>query len=372
MSAGGGWRITRLSGRALVPAAVLLAATAGCAAGRPPTGSATPAGPVVAEAPRPSGSGAPAAGPSDSTRPGVGEGGSTSPGPTANVESTPPDTTSPSSTAAPSTSPATTATPTTAAEPSPPSASTSPPRRSDVRVTDGDTFEIVLGGVVERVRLVGVNAPESGECLADLATEVLDELLATAAALELAPDVSDRDQYGRLLRHVTADGVWVNAELVRRGVALSRAYPPDTTRQDALDDAQTEAQRDGVGMWNPAACGTASTAELAVSAIAADPPGDDTDVLLDEWVEITNIGAAPVDFTGWGLKDESARNRYSFPARYVLAPGAAVRVRSGCGADTATDLHWCAQGSAIWNNAGDTVYVLDPQGNIVVSRSYDG
>ena len=53
----------------------------------------------------------------------------------------------------------------------------------------------------------------------------------------------------------------------------------------------------------------------------------------------------------------------------ALAPGASVAVHTGCGRPTATDLYWCNEGSAVWNNSGDTAFLLDPAGNIAASRS---
>jgi hypothetical protein len=46
-----------------------------------------------------------------------------------------------------------------------------------------------------------------------------------------------------------------------------------------------------------------------------------------------------------------------------------VRVFTGCGTHTATELSWC-NNSAVWNNDGDTAFILDASGNIVDSRSY--
>jgi endonuclease YncB( thermonuclease family) len=242
--------------------------------------------------------------------------------------------------------------------------------RSDVAVSDGDTFSLTVDGVPERIRLIGIDAPEVGECQADRSTEALEVLLLFATDIVLVADRTDRDRYGRLLRYVEADGVSVNEALVRYGLALSRPYPPDTARQDALDRAQTAAESEQLGLWNPGACGTPSTASLAVTAIEADPPGDDTQALTQEYVEITNTGSQSVDLTGWGVKDNSASHRYLFPAGFVLTPGAAVRLRTGCGVDGTADLYWCESGSAVWNNAGDTVFVLDPNGNIVATRTY--
>lgn len=96
-------------------------------------------------------------------------------------------------------------------------------------VTDGDTIDVRIDGRVETVRLVGMNAPERGECLADEAGRVLRARV-DGERVELVRDVSDRDRYGRLLRYVEVEGDDVGAELIRAGLALARGYPPDTGR----------------------------------------------------------------------------------------------------------------------------------------------
>ncbi len=74
-------------------------------------------------------------------------------------------------------------------------------------------------------------------------------------------------------------------------------------------------------------------------------------------------------------KDESASHRYDFPIGFTLLGGETVAIRTGCEIDsegpseTGTDLFWCWS-SAIWNNDGDTAFLLDDSGNIVDSRSY--
>lgn len=239
---------------------------------------------------------------------------------------------------------------------------------SVVEVVDGDTISVDLAGGRERVRLIGINAPERNECLAEEAGQRLRGLVADRE-VELVPDRSDRDQHGRLLRYVEADGVDVGAELVRTGLALARRYPPDTARADEYDVLQRAAADDGAGMWAPDACGAAATdAQVVISETRFDADGDDNQNLNDEWVRITNRGGSGVDLTGWVLKDTSATHRYSFPSGFVLGAGASVTIRTGCGSDTAVDLHWCNQGSAVWNNSGDTAFLLDPAGNIVSSQ----
>jgi micrococcal nuclease len=236
-----------------------------------------------------------------------------------------------------------------------------------VQVADGDTITVELDGERERVRVIGINAPEQGECLADEATELLRDLV-DGEEVELIADRSDRDRFGRLLRYVEVDGTDAGAELVRAGVALARRYPPDTARSDGYATLQLRAADAGRGMWAAGACGEAvAGAEVVISEIRFDADGDDNQNLNDEWVRITNRGDAPVDLTGWVLKDTSATHRYRFPDGFVLDAGGSVTVRTGCGTDSGADLHWCSQGSAVWNNSGDTAFLLDPSGNIVDS-----
>ena len=80
-------------------------------------------------------------------------------------------------------------------------------------------------------------------------------------------------------------------------------------------------------------------------------------------------GRRPVDLTGWGVQGRVGLAPLS-RSRTASAwlPAAAVRIHTGCGPDTATDLHWCVSGSAVWNNDGDTVFLTDPRGNIVDQR----
>lgn len=239
-----------------------------------------------------------------------------------------------------------------------------------VEVVDGDTIDVVLeDGTVERVRVIGINAPERGECLSEDATAWMDERIGDES-VDLVADRSDRDQYGRLLRYVELDGADVGEAMVTEGLAMARRYPPDTARADRLEEAQASAEQAGRGMWRPEACGSAPSGAsgLTISAVNFDAEGPDADNANDEWVKITNAGPEPVDLDGWRLRDESASNRYDFPSGFELAPGATVTVRTGCGVDSATDLHWCVSGAAVWNNDGDTAFLLDPAGNIVTQR----
>jgi competence protein ComEC len=52
-----------------------------------------------------------------------------------------------------------------------------------------------------------------------------------------------------------------------------------------------------------------------------------------------------------------------------LAPGEQVTVHTGSRTDSSTDLSW-GQGSAVWNNDGDTMIVIDDEGTVVIEEAY--
>ena len=240
-------------------------------------------------------------------------------------------------------------------------------------ITDGDTLHVRAGdGSVYEVRIIGTNSPESDECFSDEATRVLAVLAPPDSRMGMTSDVSDLDRFGRLLRYLWVGAMSINEETVRRGAAISRTYPPDTAMAERFDNAQAAAREAGLGLWSPTACGPRAEAILGIVGVVFDAPGDDNQNLNEEWIVIQNEGATPVDLTGWGIKDESASHRFSFPASFTLFAGESVTVRTGCGTDFGTDLHWCNQGSAVWNNDGDTVFLLDPNGNTHVAYSYSG
>jgi micrococcal nuclease len=115
------------------------------------------------------------------------------------------------------------------------------------RVVDGDTVVLATG---QRVRYIGMNTPEMSplEPFAREATQANRELV-EGKTVRLEKDVSETDRYGRLLRYVWVDSTMVNLELVRRGLAEVRSYPPDTRYQLLFQAAEAEARLKGLGMW---------------------------------------------------------------------------------------------------------------------------
>ena len=241
-----------------------------------------------------------------------------------------------------------------------------------VEVIDGDTLRVVGPDGQHTVRLIGINAPEQGECFYDEASAALQFALGDRD-LRLVTDVSDVDRYGRSLRYVElADGTDVGAELVEGGYARSHHYEPDVSRNGLYDELQETAEQGGVGLWAADACGAPFASDVSIAVDSQyNAPGDDNFNLNEEWVRFTNTGAAPLDLSGWQVADESSSHRYQF-GYLVVGPGASVTLFTGCGPDTETERHWCNEDSAVWNNDGDTVILKDPAGNTVVAETYRG
>ena len=238
-----------------------------------------------------------------------------------------------------------------------------------VRVVDGDTIIVLLNGAETRVRLIGINAPESDECLAEQAGRRLEEMLAGEVRLET--DEEETDRFGRMLAYIWAGEILVNERLAAEGLALARAYQPNVSRQTVLDRAAADARREGTGMWAPDACGPPTGVNLEITEISWNPPGPDGDNLNGEYLVLRNLSDEPAPLDGFVLRDASSSNRYKFPGGWTLPGGAEVTIHVGDGADDQDSLYWDSD-LPIWNNGGDEAFLLDPSGNITAYYSYTG
>jgi micrococcal nuclease len=237
-----------------------------------------------------------------------------------------------------------------------------------VHVDDGDSLLVEINGREERVRLIGVNAPEHGECLGDVARQTLTHYI-EGTTVTLESDAEDTDQFGRLLRYVWLDGLLLNEFMAEEGLVVARGYEPNLTRQSDLDAAQQRAQDASAGMWAQNSCGTTDSADIGILAIQSNPPGPDEDDLNGEFVIFENQGSSDLDLSGYVLRDDSSGNRYTIPDGFVVPGSGRFVVFVGCGTDTAVELFWCNDGP-VWSNSGDEVFLTDPNGNIVVYEAY--
>jgi len=102
---------------------------------------------------------------------------------------------------------------------------------------------------------------------------------------------------------------------------------------------------------------------IEISATQFDAPGSDKENLNGEWVEIVNRGNKNVEMDGWTLEDEGGHT-YSFPVDFILTKGNSVKVHTGKGQDTSSNLYW-GSGRAIWNNDGDIATLKNMEGKVI-------
>lgn len=120
-----------------------------------------------------------------------------------------------------------------------------------VKVIDGDTIDVTIGGIVARVRYTGVDTPETYEAHSAEAT-LRNRELVEGKTVRLEKNVSEYDNTGRrLLRYAFVGDVMVNAELVRDGLAEVHTYPPDSKYESLLLSLQAEAKAAKRGIWQP-------------------------------------------------------------------------------------------------------------------------
>lgn len=127
-----------------------------------------------------------------------------------------------------------------------------------VRVIDGDTVDVEIDDTVERVRLIGVDTPESVaperpvQCYGAEASAHTAELLPVGTVVRVVRDEVSRDQYGRLLAYVyrADDDLLVNLDLIERGFADAVTYGDNEALYDTFVAAESAARSEGVGLWS--------------------------------------------------------------------------------------------------------------------------
>jgi micrococcal nuclease len=173
-----------------------------------------------------------------------------------------------------------------------------------VRVVDGDTLDLRIAGRVDRARLLGINTPESVDprrpvqCMGEVASATVKEMLPPGTMVHVVEDPSQgrRDSFGRLLLHVwLLDGVHLNEELIRLGLATEYAVGEPHFYQPRFRAAQRAAEEAGRGLWAPGACPTPSpgpSPTRAPTARAAPTPATG-ELQATTAVQTTTSGARP-------------------------------------------------------------------------------
>ena len=133
----------------------------------------------------------------------------------------------------------------------------SPNEATVVFVIDGDTVDITVAGERERVRLIGIDTPESVsrdvpvQCFGKEASDALTGLLPPGTALRIERDEEARDRFGRLLLylHRSEDDLFVNEWMIQQGFADTLFFEPNTTFEGSFTRSRNDARAAGLGLW---------------------------------------------------------------------------------------------------------------------------
>jgi micrococcal nuclease len=126
-----------------------------------------------------------------------------------------------------------------------------------LKVVDGDTVDIEIDGHTERVRLIGVNTPETKhptkpiECFGPEASAYLTQLLPKGTTVRIERDVEARDRYGRMLLYLYlgSNDLFINLDLVARGYGTPMSIEPNTFHRNDFVRAAAQAEAANVGLW---------------------------------------------------------------------------------------------------------------------------
>jgi endonuclease YncB( thermonuclease family) len=261
------------------------------------------------------------------------------------------------------------------------------------RVVDGDTMIVTddVTDVKSRIRLLGINTPETysatdqvAHCGGWQATAALEELAPVGTKVRLASlDPASTGKSKRPQRTVLAwnpisqkydqDLAWAMAE---RGWGHWFTVADEAAMSSLYREVIKSAQQRKVGIWNPDLCGVNEQPEANILLRV----NRSAESLNDEWVTVRNLGATPIDLSGWRIRDTGNTAIYLFPGGSILSPGDYRIIRSGVGAPGGTDgrtLFIGKKTNLVYNDpgtgpylVGDAAYLLDRYGNYRFTREY--
>jgi micrococcal nuclease len=128
------------------------------------------------------------------------------------------------------------------------------------KVVDGDTIWVSVDGQTEKIRLIGIDTPETNdprkkvECFGQEAKTRLKEFEGKSVTLEKDTSQSNKDKYGRSLRYVWVDGVNLNLLMLNEGLAYEYTYDEPYKYQMEFKNAEEKAESEKRGLWGPDAC----------------------------------------------------------------------------------------------------------------------
>lgn len=203
-------------------------------------------------------------------------------------------------------------------------------------VVDGDTIDTNLG----RVRLLGINTPEKKHAGYEEAKSFLEQFIGKEIILEKTID--DKDKYGRLLRYVFFQDKFLNKEILSKGLAHFYSYNEDKYSQK-LKSAEEKARNLNLGIWEKSK-EICSSCIILVKLNEIDP---------GEFVLFKNKCNFNCDLTGWTINDDSSSHEKKL--NFIIPQHSQYQLNYT---------------GSIWNDAGDSLYLRDASGLMVIFFRY--
>ncbi|WP_417203755.1 thermonuclease family protein [Acetoanaerobium sticklandii] len=190
------------------------------------------------------------------------------------------------------------------------------------RTIDGDTIEVLIDGNTEKIRLIGIDTPESvhpdqsknvpeGKIASEFTKSKLE---GKQVALEL--DVEERDRYGRLLAYVWIDNVMFNKTLLSEGLAQVSTYPPNVKYTNDFLALEKQARENSVGLWSQ---------QVSTTAPVVSEPKSQASAVNNEMTYIGNRNTKKFHYPTCSSVDQmNESNKISLSSREVAINGGFV------------------------------------------------
>ena len=127
-----------------------------------------------------------------------------------------------------------------------------------IGIVDGDTINAVINGQAYSIHYIGIDCPENNPASIGVETNAnkaaqSNRDLVDGKEVILVKDMSEVDDYGRQLRYVFVDNIFVNFKIIEQDMAYAVHYPPDIACSSYLATAQSQAKLANLGLWQPLA-----------------------------------------------------------------------------------------------------------------------
>jgi len=215
------------------------------------------------------------------------------------------------------------------------------------RIVDGDT--IVLENK-ERVRLLGIDAPERGEKYFKESSKFLEDLILNES-VNLEFTKRKYDKYGRLLAYIHLRGKNINLEMVKNGFANYYSYDGKDHYHDQFIKAWDKCLEQGKYL-----CETSKNPCARCIEIKEIDSGKGL-------IAFYNRCSFLCDLSNWELRNEGRKN-YFFP-NFSLQPKQEFKIIFGEGLDSNSELYWEGE-NFVWARTGDTLFLRDKENKLVL------